>query len=89
MYTADENLNDIEEAALAYKSRGNVFARSWAAGFGATGQVVTKAPGPTSTSATNRHSDGYQPLSTSTRNDPPDSNDFAGLEHSGRAQPEF
>ena len=29
MYTADENLNDIEEAALAYRRRGNVFAHSW------------------------------------------------------------
>jgi hypothetical protein len=30
VYIADENLNDIGEAALAYRSRGNVFARSCA-----------------------------------------------------------
>ena len=29
MYTADENLNDIEEVAPACRRRGNVFAHSW------------------------------------------------------------
>jgi hypothetical protein len=43
VYTTDENLNDIEEAALAYKSRGNVFARSCASYF--TTEITSQPDG--------------------------------------------
>ena len=42
MYTAGEDLNDIAEAALAYKGRENVFARRW----GLFAQFAARVSGP-------------------------------------------